>query len=330
MRTSAVIIMLLANSIPYYHDFNPSIICRMICSLAAPMFIFLSGFSAHFSKKNSKIHRYYPAFCVLIAAIFVDMAAWGVLPFVEYDVLYLISFGLLFNSFFQGKGYIQLFIAITILVLGPLALKFFDYRHEMIEFSIIDISLLLKSFDSLYLFKRFLFDGWFPLVPWLGFSLLGYFFFYVQEEVKRLRYSVLSASLIIFIFSFSLLKNITPMQTRNGYIELFYPPTYTYIFFAVSWILLLYCLTCSITLSTKSSNTLSLLGRRSLFVYIIHSFILSYVVNPFLFIENGVHFISFLLVLFIICFALCLLIEKSFFQMKIGVLPKILVRSLGL
>ena len=99
LRTISIIIMIIANSSPYILVSPHSIWLRLISSLAAPLFIFLSGYSffVSFNQNKNFYHKFSQALYILISAVFVDVFIWQIMPFQTFDVLYLISFALLIN-----------------------------------------------------------------------------------------------------------------------------------------------------------------------------------------------------------------------------------------
>ncbi len=128
-------------------------------------------------------------------------------------------------------------------------------------------------------------DGWFPLFPWLGFSLLGVIF---GEQRRKAGSEFPSRSFgrkksfligIVFMTIGSFVWWLLPgkLLTRGGYSELFYPPTIGYIITAVGMISLL-----SAIVGEKHSGVYSpvkALGESALFIYIFHNALIEYVIS---------------------------------------------------
>ena len=107
-RGIAVLIMIIANSTPYLFDFSNLNLIRIIFSLAAPIFIFIAGFTTQMNKINKKPESLTRIIQILIIAIFIDFFIWHSIPLFTFDVLYLIGFSkiilFLFNKFNLTDG----------------------------------------------------------------------------------------------------------------------------------------------------------------------------------------------------------------------------------
>ena len=100
LKTIAIIIMIIANSSPYILVSPHSIYTRIISSLAAPLFIFLSGFSffLSFNKNQNYRNKYFQVFYLFCSAILLDITIWHIMPFQTFDVLYLSRMYASFND----------------------------------------------------------------------------------------------------------------------------------------------------------------------------------------------------------------------------------------
>jgi hypothetical protein len=270
--------MLVANTLPYAESVVPPDWLRLLCSLAAPLFIFLSGYSVHLSKLRVGWAAYIPAMSVLFAAVFVDVFAWRIVPLLEFDVLYLISAGLFINTALRNSPRATAALTVILLVLAPFTASHFHYRFDMDELSLFSSSETLSNWISMQPIHRLLFDGWFPLLPWLSIALMGSAFAHYKERILSNRKSILTLGVIGFIALAALQLNNSLPAMRDGYVEIFYPLEYTYMLFSICWIAGL-----SLWLIPQSefplSDKISVLGRKSQLVYITHAFYLGWLIE---------------------------------------------------
>ena len=95
VRGAAILIMFAANLWPYaIPKADCPIWLRLIFSTAAPFFVFLSGVSIAFAEEARKpvgdlLKRIIQ---VLLIGVIIDILVWQIVPFYNFDVLYLISF----------------------------------------------------------------------------------------------------------------------------------------------------------------------------------------------------------------------------------------------
>jgi uncharacterized membrane protein len=178
MRTTAIFIMVIANAAPYIMETpNPNWL-RLICSLAAPLFIFLSGFSffLSFNKNRNYKQKLMQAFYLMCTAVGIDWLIWGTLPFQAFDVLYLISIGIFVNILiFKFPVYLKLLIAFASIGCALLLQNQYRYRF-IIEDSTDSTRFSLDFLQSITLqVQRLFIDGWFPIFPWISFAIIGFF-----------------------------------------------------------------------------------------------------------------------------------------------------------
>jgi uncharacterized membrane protein len=306
LRGIAIVIMLQANLVPYVDHANAPLFLRMIYSLAAPTFIFLSGFSA---SKFSSSNRSPPSSVsslpfsvqrVLFSAIFIDFAAWILYPFQTYDVLYLISLNLFTIHHLQTQDiYWSSFLFFTVALFWIIFLFIGSYRFHISSLSISQTEPL--NGYVLNCLRCFFFDGWFPFFPWILIGWLGSF----QVRIQFFHTSIwFKSSLAIISFTTTLLYllivpsavasdtrpssstnigliSVYNHQDREGYEEIFYPVTLIYFIWSTSTVITaLFVLELFETMieHTHRYNPLCLIGRNSLLVYTLHSFFISYVI----------------------------------------------------
>lgn len=278
IRGFAILIMIFANTYPYLYPFEhcPKLL-RLLFSSAAPVFIFLSGISLRLAHENGKEIKLLilRAFQILFFAIIIDIFIWSITPFITMDVLYLISYSLLFTIFlisFSDK--IKLIIAIGIIL-------FITVTNNYYNFELNEISLgRFFSENSLFLSLHHVFiDGWFPVFPWTGFTILGYLI--CKNRLTLSKYSnhmFLSGS--TFIIGFSLLYSFALVDSnpiRDGYTEIFYPVTIPFLFYVFGIFLVI---TSLIHFNFRELSVISFLGKLSLPIYFIHIFLIKFYI-PF-------------------------------------------------
>lgn len=288
--------MVAANSYPYvFPDLPCPILVRVLFSTAAPIFIFLSGVSLRLSEENGKsILDTIQRICqVLFFAVLIDVVIWGIIPFYTMDVLYLISFSLIT---ILGLRKLPDYYALLVFVLSfSLTLIFAQYY----KFSLNEVAVF--EFDDDYLFldavKHIFIDGWFPIFPWIGISILGY---YITKHRlvfgKYLNLFPLIGLAGVSGFLFFTLKGAFLFNLpRSNYMEIFYPVTLPFFLYMGSIFLLAFYF---IQKNYLSRNYVCLLGTYSLAVYFFHAVLLQFYLPIFDF-ENTQHtFLTYFLIFF--------------------------------
>ena len=178
-------------------------------------------------------------------------------------------------------------IPIFIIVLTPILQTFWGYASYPVE---LDWSITRPEFIQSVggILKNWIIQGWFPIFPWLVYPFFGadlYEFQVKQIQVKNVQ----------IICLFSLIIGITlmiffpgPLYVRAGYSEMFYPPTIGFIFCSLGMILLLGFFTQRLW-TVKAADLIIVLGEGSLFFYISHQYLISFInylgftSQPFLF-----------------------------------------------
>ena len=314
LRTISIIIMIIANSSPYILVSPHSIWLRLISSLAAPLFIFLSGYSffVSFNQNKNFYHKFSQAFYLIISAVFLDVIIWHIFPFQTFDVLYLISFALLINTLiFKLNMKIKLILAVAFICASFILQFIFKYRFNIIDNQLNNINWNEINMYSIFEIKRCFIDGWFPLFPWLGISILGHIFAQKSELIfnhqKFLKWVSLTT---LIIFGILLIDNQINLQERQGYLELFYPPSVFFIFFELSFIVLLLSIFHKFDFINKPKfKFFCLLGRKSLFIYLYHAFIISFLFQNYLIPLSPLLFSVIILLFIISCFILAFIAE---------------------
>lgn len=315
MKSIAIILMIIANTSPYALKLHHSFFFRLTCSLAAPIFIFLSGhvfFNSFINKLDYKSKLI--TFCYLIlTAMIIDSLLWRNLPFQTFDVLYLIGIGLLCNIIiFNLKWTIKILISIIILIISFLIQNITDYR-----FNIEDKAFATLNFSNLgdinfFQIKRFFIDGWFPIFPWLFFSIIGTVIAEKKDWIFRKGNFLILISSLVFVISLIVFLNNDSIQSeREGYVELFYPPTILYIVMAASFLLLFYSLSIKIRFNNHLVvQLINLIGRYSLFIYFLHILVISNFLAYHFTSLNVIQFVLLIFCFLFFCFMMVYIIER--------------------
>ncbi len=252
---------------------------RYYCSFAAPLFIFVAGMMVAFTaetKGHSLKYFLIRGSMIVAVGIFIDVFIWKTYPFVSFDALYLIGISVpLSYLFLRLHGLFRWFIIIFIFLSTPVLQKILGY-------SAYPDNGQLKT-----IFRHWVIDGYFPLFPWLGFCLLGSGLkknhwraaFGVNPAPRWCGIKVIFLSgLAIFIFG-SIIWRLCPIEllTREGYGELFYPATLGYLISAIGLIFLVFSI---IDLRPSAIyRPFQALGESSLFIYVLHLFLIEYVLT---------------------------------------------------
>ena len=335
LRTIAIIIMLTANSAPYVLNATHPLWFRLICSLAAPLFIFLSGFSFYISFKKHQNYwlKIKLSIYLLLSAIFVDVFVWRILPFQTFDVLYLIAFGQAINIIlFRLKLPVKIFITLICIALSPILGANFGYRFSNTDVNLFSLSSSGNNLSSIFQFSRLFIDGWFPLLPWLAFSIIGSVSAELYDKISNNIKLVKWLSFSLFACGvFALFSQNIIQEEREDYLELFYPPTILFLLIAITFIFTAYAFSIKInSLLNSKLKYLSVLGRHSLFTYILHTFVISYIFKSY-FVPSGYLKFTILILAFVsFCFCLTTLLEYINKKKYLQSIPFILKAILGL
>ena len=316
----SVAIMITAN---FSRDaLNPSDIYlfhRIFSSLSAPIFFFYAGYLTITKEKNLKLHIY-RSIWLLATAVFIDVLVWNIIPFNNFDVLYTISLSVFLIQAMNSLYRNHLAVALCIIVASLLLFNFYHYRFQINEVPIINVFKEGHSFKFNNIFKRLIFDGWFPLFPWSAISFLGaYYKEKLEPNLDRLfsknrHFGALSIFLFILIY-ISATRN-TSHNLRDGYIEIFYPVDLFMFVFFVIWVIWLKLF---VNIFERSLQFFSVLGRNTLFVYIVHSIISAFILSRLSDKLNYFEFLAFsvvMVILFKLIVSLLEYLRKARFLMK--------------
>jgi hypothetical protein len=266
--------MIFANSYPYLYPYEycPKLL-RLFFSSAAPVFIFLSGVSLRLAQENGKELRalIIRAFQILFFAIIIDVLIWSIVPFFTMDVLYLISFSLLITiSILSFSDKVKLIVAIVFIILTTATKSYYNFELKELPIeSFFSENLLYPSLHHVFI------DGWFPVIPWSGFTVFGYLVCKNRVTLSKHSKYILSSG-IILILVFSILYSnavVSANPLRNGYTEIFYPVSAAYLLYVFGLFLVI---TFLLNYNSTGFGLVGLIGKFSLPIYFIHIFLIKY------------------------------------------------------
>jgi uncharacterized membrane protein len=336
IRSLAIVIMIIANSAillkPEYHYS----LFRLFCSLAAPLFITLSGVSFQLSFDNTQYkdlfarNKIRSALYLLCTASMIDMFIWHVLPFQNFDVLYIISIGIIVNTILLNQRIVFKFMAAIVIIMLALFLQ----SVALYRFSVTYIPIDSISANQIFLYvnngaQALFLDGWFPFFPWIAFSVIGTLLNGYMNGINKS--VVIGIASTTFIFSSYSILTFLPLQTeRSDYLELFYPANISILIVLFSFITLIFSLFGKHIIKNTFIDYLSIIGRHSLFVYIFHTIIISYIFSSYPHIFTMQEFLLFMLVLIISCYICTFCLELQITHNILKKCPVIMRRILGL
>ena len=294
LRALAILIMLLANISPYFFIVDTPVSVRILYSMAAPTFVFLSGYSA-FKFSNSNTFAFWR---VLFAAVIIDIFIWKSLPFHSFDVLYVIAFTILSVHFFKKTHvHFQHIIFILVFLTWIIGAVYFPYRFEFSN----------QKFDFINSIQRLFIDGWFPLLPWILIGWTGMYF----AKFDLLHQAWLKwMGLTIFLYGLLHIYTHPINPDRDGYLEIFYPVSLSFLCLSIGFITVLLFILKHWNPSLSKNNALGIIGRNSLFAYLMHCVVLSFAISKMNIKVNSTNLIITWSVLILFIVILCYAKEK--------------------
>lgn len=317
LRTIAIFIMIIANASPYLVKGTISYEFRLFCSLAAPFFIFLSGFVLSITIKPEEKNwaKWRNAGYLIATGTFIDSVIWGIKPFNTFDILYLIGFSLLINLAIRNsslalKGVIWLAIIFIHFGLNT------DINYRFANNDILVVNSLQA--EHLFEFKRLFLDGWFPLFPWLSFCVLGSIIGDVYKKKWLNNYIIFFCLFACALCAIYLGYNPITQDVRNGYVELFYPVELPYFLFATTLTLAVSIAAIKIPHLPSFISHIAKLGEHSLFVYLLHTVLISFVLQPLAKADISIYpvysYSIFILVVYVLVKGLQFVLKKNYLE----------------
>jgi uncharacterized membrane protein len=288
LRGIAIVLMVGANTVPYLLLPPVPFAIRVLSSLAAPLFILLSGMMVALSRTRKQYPLSYflirGGLVILIAAL-LEAAVWGIVPFIDMDVLFLIGISLpLVYLFLPLKRPVRWGIIAGIFCVTPLVQLVFGYPALPVQFPVASFSGAISGGILPAAARDWLIGGWFPVFPWLGVALLG-------AELGTIRWAkdgVTSfATRKYAAIALGMLATGTalwalfpgPQLVRYGYVELFYPPVPGFCLFVLGAVLCMFVVADLIP-PACIPDPLCAMGECSLAIYILHSIIIAWIIGP--------------------------------------------------
>ncbi len=264
LRGLAIILMVSANLAAVILIQPHPLWFRFLSSCAAPIFTFLAGamVAKTMAEKKYPFSYYLRRGLILIGiGALIDVLVWQTLPFVSVDVLYFIGLSLPICALSGRSKWVAVGV---VAALTPIAQRYFGYADYSLDWGL-DI-------------RHWLVDGFFPILPWLIFPLLGALTWNLSVVRRR-------AAASICLVVGGILWTMFPgeMAVRDGYSELFYPPT---LGFCLTMIGLIFAL----REWKLFPPGFVFFGAHSLTVYVVHCVIIRYLWHPLF---HNVSFISF-------------------------------------
>jgi uncharacterized membrane protein len=333
IRGVAIVIMVAANAAPnLLESSDTNIYFRFIGSLAAPLFIFLSGVTFRINAEKNKKELLQNGFILILTAALVDVCIWGILPFSTFDVLYLIGISQVVYFFFHKLPAYLNGIIVTVGFLVFFLLKsMVEYRFEISDVNILELNQIdTHALLNLNVIRRLIFDGWFPMFPWMFFFGLGYLlrFDTLIQVMSKVWFFFFSSSLFVFGV-FLIFHDQTIQDFRDGYIELFYPITLDFLLMVFGWLGVMIALSRVFINQLNIGRFLIYLGERSLFVYILHLVVISAVLSNFSKLSLGQFLLVFALFIFLIVLVLVILDTEKCRELR-GSLPRLFRKIMGI
>lgn len=305
MRSLAIVIMIYANSFPYAADFEPHPMLRLLMSLAAPLFIFLSGFTSTLAH-GYKRANFLTALALFCSACFVDTIVWEIIPFYTFDVLYCIATAALINSLVHYTD-LRIYALMGLTIIVYLSIHYYlPYDTEIQELQLSEF----HNFRLSDLQSQALTNGWFPFFPWIAFSFLGRYYGMNRSRIDTMLEKTKPLYLLLLPLTAFMAFGDAQSAMRMGYIEVFYPPSLPYLLMAAVWIASLLSLN-KVFSRIPADSYFLVIGKSSLLIYILHSIINHYILES---LDMNLEVVpySMLIVFFVMLFSAVAILHQSF------------------
>ena len=280
LRGFAIFTMVAANAAPYaLHQPHP-LWFRCWGTFAAPLFIAIAGyFVVKSAAQHARSFGYFLARggATLLTGMLIDVSVWRIWPLMTVDVLYLIGvslplvyLGSRLPRWLQGSAVLAIFLS------APLLRSHFGYASAIYAVPVSG-GISWRDFPAGVIARQWLLDGWFPLLPWLGFACVGAWLEPVRDSkwILPVAFGLLIVGIPLF------LRFHGPLYVREDYSELFYPPTTAYVILAFAVMGL--CLKLVDRLAAaRALRPLACMGQCSLAMYVLHLVLIEFAVVPYL------------------------------------------------
>lgn len=280
---------------------------RFFSSLAAPTFLILVGMMVgKTSSQRSLGHFLARGLLTLVLAAFLDIVAWGLLPFTTMDILYFIGFSL---------PLCYLLRRLSVRSLGLLTLVFFGfalflqswigYTTYPTEYNLLG-ELKVSVPQQTSILHHWFVDGWFPFFPWFGFLTFGLALARLRWPNSSLpqAFQPLTKTVLwwasCLVLGGGILWYLYPgaMLEREGYSELFYPPTLGFLLTMPGiFVWLLFAL--DQNAHRRPLQWLEMYGQHAMLVYLVHVLLIARVLYPLFSSTTWPMFVALWMLLFI-------------------------------
>lgn len=319
LRAVAILLMCFAHLLPHFTatGLDSIFVLRLLSSFPAPLFLLLTGLN--FSENQGFNEVFYKSLVFLGVGAFMDVVIWGIIPFYSFDVFYVIGLGYLLLYFYSKWSLFWQILALFAIVLIAIFLQV-NYQKNIPEVTFSQ----LHAYKFKEVLQNLLFNGWFPLFPWLLFILLGFTCKQYQLLQRFKNAFSFLIGLVILLISIYLLSKSSLFEPDFA-VELFYPAQWVYLLFALSFIHVLWFLK-PLMKQNIFLNGIQSFGSYSLSLYVLHlaalhifteqiDLFIEYKINPLL--QLVLAFIG-LIILMICCWQAILQFKTSSFYQKIN------------
>jgi len=260
LRAIAILLMFYAHLLPHFTENGEEIyfLERLASSLAAPIFLFLVGYN--FLPSSSMLNTIKRVIIVLSYACLIDVLIWGIYPFYSFDVLYTIGLSLIFLQLIT-----RFLIGFKLVILLGIIVAMFAIWKFNFYLLTLDEPYIGESYKMSNVLFNLIINGWFPIIPWFIFPLLGYL---AQSQKINKLFAVVVGGITFFTMLFFF--HDSSFGIRPFAVEIFYPADWVYLIIAISWLLILWSI--RNIFDNSFFKFLNPLGKASFFLYGLHLF----------------------------------------------------------
>lgn len=274
MKGVASLIMIVANGTPLIHEDHP-VAFRIICSLAAPMFLLVSGFTFNALNRRVDPKPYWwlrqSAKLAIVAAL-IDTFLWRSMPFYTFDVLYVMSAGVLVNAALRRvPATMRLLLAAMIWLIPYVIYPLIPYRQTVEVVQVLHVLMGQQALNLESPLRAAFIDGWFPVLPWIALPIIGNAVKDLRDpDIMLRRPTILAASFAAHGALLMKLPAWSVLPLREGYSVIFYPcDPLTFLFLLCVSVLLVAGIQSAVSRGSVP-EWLSVFGQYSLDVYVVH------------------------------------------------------------
>lgn len=250
---------------------------RLFGSFAAPLFIGLAGLMASGDAVGRQGRWRLPlermAFLLFWAAVLdvVGSLSW---PFVSFDVLYVLAFAMPVAAWAaRVNRTVLLVLGLGIMAAGSAVRAWAGYSPNIRDLPLFEANSWQMGQIATTIARQLAFEGWFPLLPWMGFVLVGASLrnrgapgIVDAGRLKPGPWLLLAGLVLWFLFP-------GEAHVRQGYSEIFYPPFLGYCIASTGVFLIVLDLFRRLSRFAwleAALRPLSIAGRCALLLYLLH------------------------------------------------------------